>query len=350
MELVLADVALHPGDAQRAGGLEDRTGVGEHVLDRRTDLVGVDDHEVVDQFTGEPERLLADELDGGAVAEQPDVVERHPLPGGERTDHRVGVLDLDADHLDLRADGLDVGGDPRDQTAAADGDEDRLDRPLALAEQLHRDRPLPGDHVRVVERMDVGQVCFGLQRGGMDGRVGVAVAVEHDLRPPSSDRIDLDLRGGHRHDHRRLAPEVVGAHRHALGVVAGRRADHATTELLGIEPDHPVVRPAQLEAEHRLGVLPLEQDLVAQPGGEHRRQVERRLVRDVVDPGRQDPLQIVDQAPSIAAPRIPNRPPRPRSALGRRRCTKRRATVPRPLVHRPHRRSAGVAEGDAGLG
>ena len=43
---------------------------------------------------------------------------------------------------------------PRDQAAAADRDEDRVDRARALAQDLHADRALPGDHVRIVVRMD----------------------------------------------------------------------------------------------------------------------------------------------------------------------------------------------------
>ncbi len=55
-------------------------------------------------------------------------------------------------------------GDAGDQAAAADGDEDRVDRPLVLAQDLHPDRALPGDHVGIVERVHEGQAALGFER------------------------------------------------------------------------------------------------------------------------------------------------------------------------------------------
>ena len=62
------------------------------------------------------------------------------------------------------------------------GDEDRVDRPAALAQDLHADRALAGDHVGIVVRMHErerrARACSS-QRV----RVGVVVgvAVQHDL-------------------------------------------------------------------------------------------------------------------------------------------------------------------------
>jgi hypothetical protein len=75
----------------------------------------------------------------------------------DRLHHGVGVVHLHADHLDLGAHGLDVAGHAGDQAAAADGDEHRVERPLVLAQDLHRDGALAGDHVGIVEGMDEGQ-------------------------------------------------------------------------------------------------------------------------------------------------------------------------------------------------
>ena len=157
LELVRLDVLLDRRHAQRAGRLEDAARVLEHVLDGGADRVGVDDDEVVDQRARQAEGLLAHQLDRGAVGEQADVGQRHALAGAHRAQHRVGVDGLHADHLDLGPHRLDVGGDAGDQPAAADGDEHRVDRALVLAQDLHRDRALAGDHVRVVEGVHEGQ-------------------------------------------------------------------------------------------------------------------------------------------------------------------------------------------------
>ena len=122
---------------------------------------------------------------------------------------------------------------PLDEPAAADGDEDRVDRPLALAQDLHADRALAGDHVGIVVRMHEHGVRALLQRERVRVGVAVRVAVQHDLGAARFDRGDLDVRRGHRHDDRRRAAELLRGERDALRVVAGGRGDHAARALGG---------------------------------------------------------------------------------------------------------------------
>ena len=117
------------GDRERAGGLEDGAGVLEHVLQRRADGVGVDEHDLVDVLLDEAKGLLADLLHRHPVGEQADVRELDAPAGGERARHRIRILGLHADHLDLRPHALHVRGDAAHEPAAADGDEDRVDGP-----------------------------------------------------------------------------------------------------------------------------------------------------------------------------------------------------------------------------
>ena len=109
-------VGLHPGDGQRARGLEDRARVLEGVLDRGTDRVGVDQHHLVDQLAADAKRLLAHLLDRHAIGEEPHVVELHPPSRLERASHRRRIDGLDADDPDLGPHALDVGRDPCDHT------------------------------------------------------------------------------------------------------------------------------------------------------------------------------------------------------------------------------------------
>ena len=60
---------------------------------------------------------------------------------------------LDPDDARLWPQGLDVGGDPGDE-AAADLDEDRVERLALLAHDLHPYRTLAGDDVLVVAGRD----------------------------------------------------------------------------------------------------------------------------------------------------------------------------------------------------
>ena len=154
LDALLLDVPLGTGHAERRRRLDDRACVLEHVLHRGAELVGVDEDHVVDMLAGEAERLDAHLLDGDAVGEEPDVRERDPAAGTQRSLHRVGIGRLDADDPDLGAETLDVRGDSPDQPAAADGHEDRVDRLAEVTQDLHRDGALAGDHVDVVVRVD----------------------------------------------------------------------------------------------------------------------------------------------------------------------------------------------------
>ncbi|OIQ72741.1 hypothetical protein GALL_456260 [mine drainage metagenome] len=165
-----------------------------------------------------------------------------------------------------------------------------------LAQDFHRDGSLSGDHVRIVEGVNEGQPLLVLQGEGMGIGVAVAVAFEHDVHAgpaKGAHRVDLHLRRRRWHHDHRAAAQLVRRQRHPLRVVASRGADHAACALLVAQARHLVVRPAQLEAEHRLRVLALEQHLVVQAARQVARRIERRLDGHVVHPCVQNTLQIV---------------------------------------------------------
>ena len=152
---------FHPGlgarDGQRARGLEHHARVLEHVLDRGAHLVGIGEHHLVHQAAAQPEGLAPDFLHRDAVGEQADMVELDALSGLERARHRRRIDRLDADDFDGRTHALHIRGDAGDQAAAADRDEDRVDRARMLAQDLHADGALPRDHLGIVKGMNVGE-------------------------------------------------------------------------------------------------------------------------------------------------------------------------------------------------
>ena len=86
-----------------------------------------------------------------------------------------------------------------DQAAAADGDDERVDRRL-LRQHLERDRALAGDHREVVERMDDREAALGDELQAGDTRVLEGVAFQDDLGAEAARVLDLDARGEARHD------------------------------------------------------------------------------------------------------------------------------------------------------
>ena len=209
----------------------------------------------------------------------------------------VRVVHLHADHLDLRSHRLDVVGHARNQSATAYGHKHGIEtvraETLQLAQYLHRNRALAGNHVRVVKRVHKGQTLLFFQRCGVRVGVRVAVAKEHDLTAKVTDCVNLDLRCGGRHHDDGARAQFVRAQGHPLCMVAGGGADHAFFQLLRRQMCHPVVGATQLEAVHRLLVLAFEQHAVVQASAQGAGRLQRRLDGNVIDACRQDLFQVV---------------------------------------------------------
>ena len=116
---------------------------------------------------------------------------------------------------------------------------------------------------------------------------------------------------------------------------------------------HLVVRAAQLEREHRLLVLALQQHAVAEPARQRRRELERRLDRDVVDLRGQDLLQIVDghgergeQRAGERSRKARSREPRPRRRASNVASVS--ATLRPPCARSAHQRPGTLAVVDMG--
>jgi len=122
--------------------------------------------------------------------------------------------------------------------------------------------------------------------------VVVGLAVQHHFGAARRHRVDLDLRRGHRHDDDGAAAELLRGQRHALRMVAGAGRDHAALERGRRQVRHLVVRAAQLEREHRLQVLALEQQRVAEALRQAGRALERRFDGHVVDARLEDAFDV----------------------------------------------------------
>lgn len=214
-----------------------------------------------------------------------------PGPHGAR--HGIGVHGLHADHLDRRLQALYVGGDARDQAAASDADEDRVDGAHRLAQDLHADRALSGDDVRVVVGMDEREALAALDSPRLVVGLAVGVAGQHDLRAQRLHRIHLDLRRGHRHHDHGATPELACREGDTLRMVPRGGGDDTASERRVGELRHLVECTAQLEGEHLLHVLAFEHDAVPEPRRQVGSELERRLLRDIVDAGGEDLLEVV---------------------------------------------------------
>jgi len=265
----------------------------EHVLDRRADLVGVDEDHAVEELPAQAKRLSADLLHRDPIGEKTHVIQHDAPSGPERARHGVGVHRFDADDLDRRAQPLDVGSDAGNQPAAADRHEHGVDRVRGLTQDFHSDRALARDHVRILVGVNEAELACPSQALRLDVRFVVGIAVQVHFRSAGLDRVDLDLGGCGRHDDHRRAAELLGGKRHALSVIAGRRSDDSAGKRRRGQIRHLVVGAAALEGEHRLHVLALQEHPVAEPRREVGCDLQGRLHRHVVHARPENTLQIV---------------------------------------------------------
>src|SRR5690606_33530310 len=121
--------------------------------------------------------------------------------------HRVGVDGLHADNAGFGSQLLDIGRYTGNQAAPADWNEHRVDGFGVLTQNLHTHRALTGDHIRVVEGMDEGELFLLFKLHGVLVGVGVAIADEHRFTAQCLYRIDLQAWRGRGHDNHRAAAE-----------------------------------------------------------------------------------------------------------------------------------------------
>jgi hypothetical protein len=174
---------------------------------------------------------------------------------------------------------LDRDADAGDQSAPAGADHDGA-RVGALLGDLEPGGPLPGDDVDVVEGVDQhSAVLLGKNQRRQQRLVDGAACVP-DLGAVPLGGGHLRDRRGVRHEHRRPRAEQLCRERHALGVVAGARGDHAPRPLGLGQPGDAHVGAADLERPGALQVLALEQHGAADLLGQPAQALQRRLGGD----------------------------------------------------------------------
>ena len=262
LHAMASGIGLGSSNCQRTRWLQNRARIFENILDRRADFVGIDQDHFVDHLAADAERLLADQFDCGPVGKEANVRQTHPLAGGKRFGHGIGIVRLDADDLDLRPQPLDVCANTGYQASATDSTEHRMNRLGMLAQNLHADRPLPGNHIRIIEGVNEGELVAFFQLLGI--RVGLVegIAEEYDLAASIFHRLHFDRRGRRRHDDHCPTTNLRCRQGQPLRMIASRGADHPACQFFGRKLGQPVVSSTQLERKHRLHILAFEQQAV----------------------------------------------------------------------------------------
>ncbi len=201
--LCCCDVFFHARQRQRAGRFRHRTHVLEQIFHRRADGIAIHRDDIVEIFPAQAEGFVADTLHRHALGKQPDARQIDRMAGIQRRFQAGGVFRFDGNDFDLRHQLFDQHRHACGQAAAAHRHKDAVEMGILL-QQLQRQRALPGNHHRVIERRHQGEALLlrQLNRFGF-GFVKVG-AVQQHFAAETAHRIDFDVRGGHRHHDQRF--------------------------------------------------------------------------------------------------------------------------------------------------
>ena len=261
--------------------------------------------------------MRPDPGNGGAIDETVDLFQCYRLSGGNGGGEAGAARRFDETVFDGRAEILHH---PGGQTAATDRQDDVIGRAAHLIGDFDRDRGLAFDHVGIVEG---GEEMAALGRAEplcLGQRVVEIVADKPDLdRVAAEDPglLDLLLRRGDRHEDHALHPEIGTHIGHALGMVAGGRADKELRRGVAIEHlAHRVEGAAQLVGAHRRQIFALEPDIAAKPFGKVNVALQRRVGEHLTHGtlGRAGPgMEILHEAHDPTECLKPPRPRKPRT-------------------------------------
>src|SRR3989344_2982689 len=150
------------GDGERARRLRDDAVALIERYHFLTHFSFGDEEHIVGDLLREREREVSDRLYRGAVNERVYGIERDGLSRLQRLVHGGSALWLDADDFGLRALCLEIGAGARNEPAAADGDDQIIDRFSELLQNLRADSALSRADEGVVEGMHQGHLfCLG---------------------------------------------------------------------------------------------------------------------------------------------------------------------------------------------
>jgi hypothetical protein len=128
-----------------------------------------------------------------------------------------------------------------------------------LVDQFGRDRPLPRDHVGMIEwRNDRGAALRREPRGYRLTILAIAI-VNHHLSPITAGRLHLGLRRVAGHDDRCRRPVQPRRQRDCLRMIARGEGDDATRARLRSHRGQRVERAAKLERARPLEIFALEE-------------------------------------------------------------------------------------------
>ena len=178
---------------------------------------------------------------------------------------------------------FDCKGDPRDQPAATQRNDHRVDF-VQVIDDLQPDRSLARDDLPVVDRVNHSQTRFSFQAASKFGGFVLRSAPDAQFAAGRCQRLDLAfchlLRNTNGYRNTELASDMGDG----PSVVAGRVGNHATPLRILIQSENGIRSASHLEGTGILERFKLQGHRSAHAPGQVRRWQERRAARNPGDP------------------------------------------------------------------
>ena len=229
------------------------------MLHRARDRIERDDDRSRQLIEQRPHRLEHRFAAGAVDERRPPVREVHGTSRGNRRRQRRSGLGLGCIHPHVRLQLAYRRRDARQQSAAAERRDDRVDVRKIL-EDFEPRRRVAGDEPVVVERMNE-MAGHPIRSVRLDGPPAFVVRRAHDGGAEAFDRANLRIGRRVHHHHRAARADFPCGEGDALSRVAGAHGPHAFAELLRRQLTDHVIRAADLERADWLKHFELQVDL-----------------------------------------------------------------------------------------
>ncbi len=234
-------------DRQCTSRLGNRSRVIKNVLYRSTYLICIDQNHLIHKLAGHTKTLLSYLPDRHAICKYSHLLEFDPAPSLHRSIERRRVIRLNTDNLHLGPYIFDIGRDPGNQPATAHRNKDCQRGLRMLPQQLHPNRALTRDHLRIIKGMNVGQPLLLRQLLGVCIGLVIGVSKQYNLGPKVTHRLYFDGRRRTRHDNKRLNLQLAGRQSDTLGMITSRCSNDPFLPRLRRKTLDLVIGPPQLE-------------------------------------------------------------------------------------------------------
>ena len=200
------------------------------------------------------------------------------MTGIQRRFQAGRIFRFNGDHFDLRHQLFDEHRHACRQSTAANRHEYAVEMRILL-EQFQRQRALPGNHHRMIERRNPGKALLLRQLDSFCFRFIKVRAVQQHFPAKPTHRVHFDIGGRQRHHNQCFHTQTRGGERHTLSMVTRRCGDNAVGFLFFGKPRHHRVGSAQLEAVYRLPVFTLHENNVVEARRKFFHFLQRRHLR-----------------------------------------------------------------------